>query len=70
MVRNVILVRMNFVVKFCRVVGLVIIDMMFFFLVMRCYYCKGKKNSDCMKIEICKKDELVINMVIGKLIVK
>uniref|UniRef100_K1P696 Hemicentin-1 n=1 Tax=Magallana gigas TaxID=29159 RepID=K1P696_MAGGI len=25
---------------------------------MRCYYCKGKKNSDCTKTETCKKDEL------------
>ena len=69
-VRNVTPVRMNFAVKLCRVVGPVIIDMMFFFSVMRCYYCKGKKNSDCTKTETCKNDELVINMATEKLIVK
>ena len=33
---------------------------MFLFVVMRCYTCDGKKNSDCTKYETCKKDEEVI----------
>ena len=35
-----------------------------FTLVMRCYTCDGKKNSDCTKYEVCKKDEEVFTNVL------